>query len=173
MAPDLTQAYFWPSINKGPSCHRFGYFFDPTWWDFFWTRREKNWKFGILGLNFPDPKFLPRPITNFRKSWFYCWFFQLHNWTRYFYSELSILRTTSQFNLCLFEKFSKYLNCLSSALVDVSDTWLVNNKNFLPTFLFLNCSLRGKKIVWPSMKYGWRADLSGYLSPWQYSIWSF
>jgi len=67
--PDPTQAYFWPAVNKKPTC---------LWHGYFLTRPEekKIGKFDILGGNFPNSnpnhKWLTRPnLTPATKNWPY------------------------------------------------------------------------------------------------------
>jgi len=64
MGPDPTQAYFWPAVNKRPTCLWPGYYW-PYPKRFFLTRREKIEKFDIFRGNFPNSnpnhKWLARP----------------------------------------------------------------------------------------------------------------
>jgi len=63
--PDLTQAYFWSSVNKRPTRLWPGYFV--IWLEeiFFWPEVKKIDKFDIFRGNFPNPnpnhKWLTRP----------------------------------------------------------------------------------------------------------------
>jgi len=60
--PYLTQAYFWPAVNKRPTRLWPGYFL--TWAkDFFWPEGKKIEKFVIFRGNFPKPNSNHRWLT--------------------------------------------------------------------------------------------------------------
>jgi len=55
MGPDLTEAYFWHTVNKGPAHLWPGYFLTrPN--EIFLTQREENWKILNLKVKFSKPR---------------------------------------------------------------------------------------------------------------------
>jgi len=54
MGCDLTRAYFWPAVNKRPTCLQPRVLSDLTRRDFFLTRRAKIEKFDVLGEIFQN-----------------------------------------------------------------------------------------------------------------------